>query len=69
MSIPTCIASHVIQTEANVPTDWSSDGLLHALHLIEIDTVDFNSVCAHVTMNGINCRVKQDTGAQINVID
>ena len=45
------------------PLDWSFD-----VHLIEIDDIHSDVVYSNVELNGIVLKVKQDTGAQINVL-
>ena len=65
------ISNHHIQMEANIPTDWNVDALLQeprTVHLFEIDSVVFDSVNTHVTLNDKIYCAKLDTGAQINVM-
>ena len=45
------------------PLDWSFD-----VHLIEIDDIHTDVVHSNVELNGTVLKVKQDTGAQINVL-
>ena len=63
LPISTYIAGHTIPIQVGEPLDWSFD-----VHLIEIDDVHINVVNSNVELNGIILKVKQDTGAQINVL-
>ena len=57
--------------ETYILTDWNINDLLQepkTIHLIEIDSVDSDSVYTHVTLNDKICRAKLDTGAQINIM-
>ena len=45
------------------PLDWSVD-----VHLIEIDDIHTDVVYSNMELNGTVLKVKQDTGAQINVL-
>ena len=66
---PSYIGHQCIQMEANIPTDWNIDALMpKTIHLIEIDSISSDSVCAHVTLNDEIGHAKLDTGAQIKVM-
>ena len=61
--INSCITNHCIQIEPAAPLDWSFD-----TYLIEVNDVRTDVMYGNVDLNGTVLKVKQDTGAQINVL-